>query len=63
MAVLDLDAGEHELRLAREQALYALEDHGIDAEMRLSQKAEQTRSRTHRLIYRLAVDEVRKLRA
>jgi hypothetical protein len=62
MAVLDLVASEHELRLAREQALYALEDYGNDAERRLSQKAEQTRSRAHRLIYRRAIDEVRKLR-
>jgi hypothetical protein len=62
MAVLNLDASEHELRLAREQAFYALEDHGNDAEKRLSQKAELTRSRVHRLIYRLAIHEVRKLR-
>jgi hypothetical protein len=62
MAPRNLVASEQELRLAREQAFYALEDHGNDAEKRLSQKAEQTRSCAHRLIYRLAIDEVRKLR-
>jgi hypothetical protein len=59
---LRIFASEREGRLAREQALYALEDHGDDAEKRLSDKAEQTRSRVHRLTYRLAIDEVRKLR-
>jgi hypothetical protein len=61
MAILHPVASENDQRLAREQALYALEDHGNDAERRLIQKAEQTRSNAHRLIYRLAIDEVHKL--
>ncbi|WP_454883200.1 hypothetical protein [Sphingomonas oryzagri] len=61
MPLANLFVTDQERRLAREQALYALEDHGDEAEQRLRQKAEQTRSRSHRRIYRLAINEVRKL--
>jgi hypothetical protein len=54
-------ATENERRLAREQALYALEDHGDEAEACLASKAEQTRSKSHRRIYQLALEEVRRL--
>ncbi len=54
-------ATENERRLAREQALYALEDHGDAAEACLASKAQQTRSKAHRRIYRLAVMVVREL--
>jgi hypothetical protein len=62
MIGLRIIASERERRLAREQAFYALEDHGDDAEKQLNEKAEQTRSRAHHLIYRLAIEDVRKLR-
>ena len=61
IGLMGLFASEKDRRLAREQALYAMEDHGDGAETYLAAKAGQTRSSSRRRIYKLAIEEVRKL--
>jgi len=61
ISLLGLFATEKDRRLAREQALYALEDHGDAAESCLAAKARQAQKRSRRRIYQLAIEEVRRL--
>jgi hypothetical protein len=51
---------DREKRLARDEAAYAIEKHGVEASNILVMKAQQTRSSERRRIYKLALAEVRK---
>ena len=61
MSFFALFVSDRERRLAREEAVAALEKHGAQAEEILRKKASQAHSGERRRIYKLAASHVRKL--
>jgi hypothetical protein len=59
---IGLFPSNRERRLADEEAAYALDKHGDQAAMILLMKAQQTRSPERRLVYKLALNAVKKMR-
>ncbi len=62
MSLMGLFPNERERRAANEEAAYAIDKYGDRATMILLMKAQQTRSHARRRIYKLAINEVKKLR-
>ena len=54
MSFFGLFPSEHQRRVAQEEAVYALNRYGDEAEAILARKARESRSRNRRMIYRLA---------
>ena len=63
MSFLGMFPTVRERKLASEEAAYALEKYGHKAALTLLQKAQQTRSRERRTIYKLAAQAVKMMRA
>ena len=63
MSFMGLFPNNRERKLASEEAAYALEKHGDGAALALLEKAQQTRSRQRRTIYRLAAHAVKMMQA
>lgn len=61
MSFMGLFPGKHERRLARDEAIAAIERHGDRAEAALRDKAQQTTSVDRRRLYKLAIRKLRRL--